>query len=96
MYNISHELYTLLSERLIERISSLSYYSGVIEFEHDDADIRFVATLIPHFHEERLLDGKILTLRDITPVWWEIHTTTLDGEQINDFDFKTFKEYICL
>lgn len=95
MYKITHELYTQLAERLNEAITSLHYFAGTIEFEYDDADIRFVATLIPH-HSSIELDGcQILTLRDITPVWWEIHTTTLDGECINDFDFKTFKEYLC-
>lgn len=95
MYKISHEIYTKLSEELIEKISSIKYYSGVIEFECDDVDIRFVATLIPHFMREKFNNREILSLHELVPVWWEMHTTTLDGECINDFDFNTFKEYIC-
>ncbi len=95
MYAISHEIYTQLAERLIERISTLHYFSGVIEFNSNQVDIRFVATLIPHFKKEQLPEREYLTLREITPVWWEMHTTTDEGECINDFDFTLFKGYIC-
>ncbi len=95
MYKISHSIYSQLSERLIENISSLNYFSGVIELECNDVTIRFIATLIPFFREELFFGNKIVVLSDLTPVWWELHTTTSDGEQMNDFDFKIFKEYIC-
>ncbi|MFI3303580.1 MAG: hypothetical protein SNF68_02765 [Rikenellaceae bacterium] len=95
MYKISPNLYTQLANELFESITSLSFYTGVIEFEYDDTDIRFVSTLIPYFRPEFGNETTEYILYDIIPVWWEIHTTTLDGEEINDFDFTTFKEYIC-
>lgn len=95
MYKITPSIYTRLAEELTEKITSLSFFSGSIEFEEEDADIRFVATLILHTREVSFPEGLIAMIYDIDPVWWEIHTTTLDGEQINDFDFTTFKEYIC-
>jgi hypothetical protein len=31
---------------------------------------------------------------NIIPVWWEFHSTTDEGEVLNDFDFAELKEYL--
>lgn len=95
MYKFTPALYTALAEELTEKLRSLCFFSGSVEFESDDADIRFVATLILYFRTESFPEGLADVLDDVVPVWWELHTTTLDGEVINDFDFDTFKHYLC-
>ncbi|MFI3258615.1 MAG: hypothetical protein R3Y16_00800, partial [Rikenellaceae bacterium] len=93
MYIFTSNEYKELSERLRESISSLNFYSGVVEFETDNVEIRFIATIMVYFRRDHYPEGEVNTLIDMVPVWWEMHTTTLDGDVINDFDFTTLKEY---
>ncbi len=94
MYKISPNLYTRLAEHIYEEITSPTFYSGVIEMDDDEVAIRFVSTLIPYFNKEEYNGSTRYTLRDIVPVWWEIHTTTNEGEVNNDFDFSTLLNFI--
>lgn len=95
MFQITTSIYSRLASELLDKISSKSIFSGSIEFETDEVDIIFIATIIPYFHREEFSEGEMETIQNIVPVWWELHTTTLDGEVINDFDFETLKFLLC-
>ncbi len=95
MFKIDHLIYEQLAEELSSQIKLNQLFAGSIEFETDDADIKFTATLIPYFDTIEFTEGRAEVLSNIIPVWWEVETTTLDGKVVNDFDFQTFKEYIC-
>ncbi|MFI3305191.1 MAG: hypothetical protein R3Y68_01600 [Rikenellaceae bacterium] len=95
MYIFSPNTYSRLVGMFLEDLSSLTFYSGTIEFEQDDVEIRLVATIIP-YHRREYCDGSDrYTIKELVPVWWELHTTTPEGEVDNDFDFSIFKDYIC-
>lgn len=95
MYKFTPHDYTQLAEKLTDSLTSLSLYSGSIEIENDIADIKLTATLLLHFRQERFPEGEISQLDNITPIWLEVQTTTLDGIEFNDFDFAKFKEVLC-
>ncbi len=95
MFTFTHNHYLKLAETLLEQIGTASYYSNVIELEQDDADIKFCASLIIYHHGNSLDELPEQFISDVVPVWWELKTTTLDGEQINDFDFDVFKQILC-
>lgn len=52
MYIFSPNLYTELAEKFLNKLSSLTFYNGTIEFEYETINIRFVATIIPYFSRE--------------------------------------------
>ncbi len=95
MLTINQPLYEQLSELLIEGINGKGFYSGAIEIEEEQADHRFSATLIIYYKEHIYPEGSIMQIDNIIPVWWEFHSTTEQGEILNDFDFSTLKETIC-
>ncbi|MFR9619821.1 MAG: hypothetical protein SNH63_01225 [Rikenellaceae bacterium] len=95
MFKIDNTIYKQLAEELAQQIQYNRLFAGSISIDTDDADVKFTATLIPHFKTIEFVDDSADVLDDITPVWWEVDTTTLDGKVLNDFDFQTFKEYIC-
>ncbi len=95
MFKIDNLIYEQLAEELAAQITLNQLLSSKIEFENDDVELTFTATLIPYFKRVQLLEEEVDVLSNLIPVWWEVKTITLDGEVINDFDFKTFKEYIC-
>lgn len=95
MFQITTSIYNRLASELLDKISTSSIFSGSIEFETDQVDIIFIATIIPYYHREEFPEGDIETIQNIVPVWWELHTTTHDGEVINDFDFETLKFLVC-
>lgn len=95
MYKFSHSTYTQLASELTERLTSFTLFNGTIEFNVENIEFRFTATLLIYLRDESLPEGDISIIDNIVPVWWEMHTTTLFGEINNDFDFNIFKEYIC-
>ncbi|MFI3278123.1 MAG: hypothetical protein SNH13_05785 [Rikenellaceae bacterium] len=99
MYLINSQHYEALTQRLHDSIiGGSNYFNGNLSFETNDADCDFIASLIIYRSTLSLPEGIVHPVCDIVPVWWEFHTKTLDGEQINDFDFETFKSYViaCL
>ncbi|MFI3248022.1 MAG: hypothetical protein R3Y39_02720 [Rikenellaceae bacterium] len=95
MFQITSNSYNRIASELRDAISPTTIFSGSIEFEIDEVQYKFVATIIPYYHQERFPEGAVKVLYDIVPVWWELRTTTTNGEVINDFDFETLKFLIC-
>lgn len=95
MYQIRSIIYNRISDKLLDSINPSTIFSGAIEFSTDEVDVRFIATIIPFYNRECTFEGVIEVLHDIVPVWWELHTTTPEGEVINDFDFETLKYLTC-
>lgn len=94
MYTISVKVYLEVVERLSALIGSSHYYSGSFEFEMDGVVFRMVLSAVIYRHNETMPEGQIVDVMDnIVPVWWEFHTTTEEGEVLNDFDFAELKEY---
>ncbi len=95
MFQITSTIYNSIAIKLLDSINPSTIFSGAIEFDSDDVNIKFVATIIPYYTHEYVPEGVIEILYDIVPVWWELHTTTQEDEVINDFDFETFKYLTC-
>ncbi len=96
MYQFSTTDYEHLARELTEQITSKSLIQVNIAFENDDqsADIDLKAMIVPTYELETFPHGRFETLQNISPVWCETTTTTLDGVVANDFDFSTLKEYL--
>ncbi|MFI3319618.1 MAG: hypothetical protein SNH01_02130 [Rikenellaceae bacterium] len=94
MYLVQTDHYIDLATELCEAIGEEHFYSGHIYLETEDADCKLIISTLVSFSHVDLPEGEYDQICDITPIWWEFHTTTLDGEQINDFDLETFKRYI--
>lgn len=87
MYHILPELYDLTTERLLERIDRAEYFSGSVDFDYGDVECRLTASLIVYRRREVFPEGEFYTVFDLSPVWWEFHTTIDGEERLNDFQF---------
>lgn len=78
----SPEEYSQVAECLLEAIGERDFLSTTLAITFDTFDATLIATLIIY----RTPEGDI---RDVVPVWWEMHTCDLtDGkERLNDFSF---------
>ncbi len=96
MYEILPQIYEKTAQKLCDSVDGMNYFSGTIEFSHEDVECRFVVSLIIYRKNFEMPEGSIEAIEDLVPVWWEFHTTVAGVEHINDFDFSLFKEYIAL
>lgn len=94
IYSVSPELYRETAERLIEAIGSENYFSASVTFPFDGVDCRLRASVIVYRERRSLPEGTFDAVVDLVPVWWEFHTDTATGEQLNDFDFAELKRYL--
>lgn len=78
----SPEEYSQVASHLLEAIGERDFLSTTISVTFGTFDATLIATLIIY----RTPEGDI---RDVVPVWWEMHTHDLtDGkERLNDFSF---------
>ena len=90
---ISDADYRLVAERLINQIGSGDYFNGTVECAHDDFFSSLSTTLIIYKTSPTPIVA-MNKVSDVVPVWWEFHTTTPEGEVMNDFSFSTLKEYL--
>ncbi len=94
MYEISSQIYEKTAEKLCNLVGGNGYFSGTLEFSHEDIECRMLASLIIYRKRVEMPEGLFDVIDDIVPVWWEFHTV-IDGEElINDFDFARLKEYM--
>ncbi len=78
----SPEEYSQVAECLLEAIGERDFLSATLSVTFDTFDATLIATLIIY----RTPEGDI---RDVVPVWWEMHThDSATGEEwLNDFSF---------
>ncbi|MFR9504283.1 MAG: hypothetical protein SNH73_07555 [Rikenellaceae bacterium] len=95
MLTINPTLYEQLALLLIDDIGSMDYYSGTITIEQEEADYSFEASLIIRYNEVKFPEGYDTQISELIPVWWEMHSVTDEGEQLNDFDFNILRRAIC-
>lgn len=94
MYIVLPELYRHLAEELVDRIDRCGYFSGRVELEDEHLSCCLVVSTINYFDERQRIEGSMLQLSDVVPVWWEFHTCIDNEEVINDFSFNELRRYI--
>ena len=94
MYEISSQIYEKTAQKLCDLVGGNGYFSGTLEFAHEDIECRMVASLIIYRKRVEMPEGLFDVIDDIVPVWWEFHTVIDGEERINDFDFSLLKEYM--
>ena len=94
MCEILSQIYEKTAQKLCDLMDGEGYFSGTIEFAHENIECRFVASLIIYCKRVEMPEGDLEVIDDIVPVWWEFHTSIAGVEYINDFDFSLLKEYI--
>ena len=94
MYEISSQIYEKTAQKLCDLVGGNGYFSGTLEFAHEDIECRMVASLIIYRKRVEMPEGLFDVIDDIVPVWWEFHTVIDGEERSNDFDFSLLKEYM--
>ena len=80
-----------MASHLLEAIGERDFLSTTLAITFDTFDATLIATLIIY----RTPEGDI---RDVVPVWWEMHTYDLtDGKEcLNDFSFGELRGLLAL
>ena len=88
-FEFSHEDYSQVAEQLTEAIGERDFLSTTLTVTLGTFDATLIATLIIY----RIPEGDI---RDVVPVWWEMHTYDSDtGEEVlNDFSFGELRQML--
>lgn len=94
MYKVSPEFYVALAEKLLEQIDLKEYYSGVFEFEFEDVSCRMVLSAVIYRSLTTYPEEPSRIVRDVVPIWWELHTYNEGEECLNDFSFSELREYL--
>lgn len=94
MYSVSSELVGRVAALLWESIGESSYFSGVVELEHEGVECRLVTSVMVCHRDISLPEGEVRVISDLIPVWWEFHTVGENGELVNDFDFSDLREWL--
>lgn len=95
MIEIHPKIYEKLTKLLIDKLEVSDFYSDITRFDVESMEYHFSATLMIYRKKVQYPEGEELEICDIVPIWWEFHSSSEDGEQLNDFDFAILKEYIC-
>ena len=91
MYDVLPELYREVANKIIEHVGRRGYYSGALDFEWESVECRMVLSAVVYRRTEHYPEGERSVVADMVPVWWEFHSVTIDGEQLNDFDFELLR-----
>lgn len=94
MITIDTETYVNTAHNLLAAIGRSNFFNGSVTCDRHEFYCTLRTTLLVYRKSERLPEGERAVIRDIVPVWWEFHTETTFGEELNDFSFDTLKEYL--
>lgn len=94
MTEITQDIYSVLAERLLEKIGRANFFNGSVAAETEDGEFRLTATLIVYRENERAPDGDGETISGIVPVWWELSSRSEEGETRNDFSWNEIIKYL--
>lgn len=93
--DFDEEIYARIASELLVRIEHEHFFSGTINVPYDTYCASLTSTLIIYYKTESLPEGQATVIEDIVPVWWEMHTTLDDGEELmNDFSFSTLRRFL--
>lgn len=94
MMEISENIYSEISNRLLTAIEDTSFFNGTVEFSNEELYATLKCTLI--IYRTRVEDptGDFIAIRDIVPVWWEFEVAQERGTVLNDFSWREFRQYI--
>ena len=90
MLHITSDIYRLVADRLRDAVGNAEFFSGTIAVAAD-VDYTLRTTLLIYHREVSDESGSWSAIYDLVPVWWEFHSVTIDGEQLNDFDFELLR-----
>ena len=88
MYEVSHQLYLELAERLVAAIGKKEFFSGSVSCIAGDVELRLVCTLIVQRSESQHGERTATEITGLVPIWWECHATEGSDEIMNDFSFR--------
>lgn len=107
IYTVLPALYREVLTRLCDAVDGENYFSGSVAFRFAGAgygaqnavategvDCRLTASVIVCRTPMSTTEGVVDAISDFIPVWWEFHTSDLDGERVNDFSFSQLKRYL--
>lgn len=94
MISITPQTYSALAEKLTEiLIETPDFFNGRIEFDTNEFYSTLTCTLVIYGHSRH---NKYPGLRahKVVPVWWEFSIYADGKEELNDFSWKEFNEYL--
>ena len=94
MLQITPVFYEHIALVLLDQLHGEGYFSGSFEFDFGSVSCRMVLSAVVHYHANDPAVGYSGEVKDVVPVWWEFHTTTDDGEVLNDFSFNELRNLI--
>ncbi len=86
MITIDDRLYRDMARLLIEAAGAGEFFNGVVDHSAEDFYATLTATLIIYRNGGRI--------KDIVPVWWEFHLLQDKGEELTDFCWTDFREFL--
>lgn len=97
MIHIDDAIYKAIAKHIIDEVGGRNYVSNLsIEVEHNNTTYLFTISAYIYRCHIMAPDGEWDEIRDIVPVWWELHTYNDDGDEVlNDGEFVKIKEFIC-
>lgn len=88
MYEVSHQLYLELAERLVGAIGKKEFFSGSVSCIAGDVELKLVCTLIVQREKQQMGERTATEIIGLVPIWWECHTSEGSEEIMNDFSFR--------
>lgn len=94
MFSVSNELYEHAACLLKEAIADKGYFSGRLDFTFGQTDCTLILSAVVSHHTLSLPEGDRTLITDLVPVWWEFHTSSIDGACDNDFSFEELRTWL--
>lgn len=95
-YAFTTELYQELLAALYRAIDGRDYYTGRLSITlPEGGEALLICTCFVCWRGVSAPDGRWNELRDLIPVWWEMHTFDAEGnELLNDYSFEEMRDYL--
>ena len=94
MYSVSAQLYGEAVRAFRASVEGENYYSAVLRFTHAGVSCCMRLSAMLFYTEVVRPEGKRRVVSDLTPVWWEFHTSIDGVEELNDFTLADFADLL--
>ena len=97
MITISDNHYKELAGRLLDSVGGCAFFNGSVEYDTEEFYSTLTATLIVYTETVSGPQGSGIggaRITDIVPVWWEYHLGRLGSEELTDFSWSEFKQFL--